>query len=169
MKREPSQTGRRVQSAMNNTQQGRFKGALVSFVAGFNPMKSFTFLLALGLIALAALSWLKQTSDPQASFPLYGTIAGSYAGGFLAGRLLARLVKIAVVVAALVIGALVLLGRIHVDTSKAKEATEAGSTWVRNEASQAKHYLLHLLPSGSAAGVGAFAGGRRRTLAPAKQ
>jgi hypothetical protein len=76
-----------------------------------------------------------------------------------------RIVKTAAIVAAIVLGGLTVLNLVHVDTSKAKEAAEAGTSWVRNEASRAKHYLLHFLPSGGAAGVGVFAGGRRRRLA----
>jgi hypothetical protein len=126
-------------------------------------MKSFTFVLAFGVTALAAWRWFNQSGDPRPSFPLYGTIAASYAGGFLIGRVFWKVLKTAAIFAALVLGGLALLNRAHLDTSKVKQATEAGSTWVRNEASQAKHYLLHFLPSGGAAGVGAFAGGRRRT------
>jgi hypothetical protein len=135
---------------------------LADLAAGLNPMRSFTFLLALSVIALAAWSWFKQSGEPRPPFPLYGTIAASYAGGFLIGRLFRKVVKTAAIIAAIVLGGLALLNRAQVNTSKAREATEAGSTWVQNEAKQAKDYLFHLLPSGGAAAVGVFAGSRRR-------
>jgi hypothetical protein len=146
---------------MNNHQQGRVGRGLVGLAAELNPLKSMTFLLALGLIAVAAYKWLRESGEQQPSFPFYGTIAGSYAGGFLIGRLFWRIVKTAAIVAAIVLGGLTVLNRVHVDTSKAKDAAEAGSSWVRNEASRAKHYLVHFLPSGVGAGLGVFAGGRR--------
>src|SRR5262249_13606934 len=102
------------------------------------------------------------------AFPLYGTIAASYAGGFLIGRLFWKVIKTAAIVAAIVLGGLALLNWAHVDTSKAKEVNKASSTWVRNHASRTKDYLLHFLPSGGAAGVGAFAGSRRRGGGSAK-
>jgi hypothetical protein len=147
---------------MNNNPQGKVTAALASLAAGLNPMKSFTFVFALGVTALAAWNWLNKSGEPRPSFPLYGTIAASYAGGFLIGRVFWKLVKTAAIVAAIVLGGLAVLTRAHVDTSKAREETEAGITWARNEAKQAKHYLVHFLPSGGAGGVGAFAGGRRR-------
>jgi hypothetical protein len=147
---------------MSDNQRGKVITGLSNLAAGLNPMKSLTFVLALGLTALAAWSWSAHSGDPRPPFPHYGTIAASYACGFLIGHLFWRVVKTAAIVAALVLGGLALLNRAHVDTSKAREATEAGSTWVRNEAGQAKHYLPHFLPSGAAAGLGVFAGSRRR-------
>jgi hypothetical protein len=146
---------------MNTDQQGKVTRELASLAAGLNPLKSPTFLLALLLIAVAGSNWLKHSGDPRPSFPLYGTIAVSYAGGFLLGRLLWRVLKTAAFVAAFALGGLTLLNRAHVDTSKARETAAQGSTWVRNEAGRAKHYLVQFLPSGGAASVGVFAGGRR--------
>jgi hypothetical protein len=125
-------------------------------------MKSFTFVLAVGVTALAAWSWFSHSGDPQPPFPHYGMIAASYTGGFLIGRVFWNVVKTAAIIAALVLGGLALINRAHVDTSKVKQATEAGSAWVRKETGRAKHYLLHFLPSGGAAGVGVFVGSRRR-------
>jgi hypothetical protein len=39
---------------------------------------------------------------------------------------------------------------------------EAGSGWIREHANRLADDLVHLLPSGGAAGVGVLAGGRRR-------
>jgi hypothetical protein len=152
-----------VNTNLDKSQQSERLGWLASLAAGLNPMKSFTFVLALGVTALAAWKWFNQSGDPRPPFPLYGAIAASYAGGFLIGRLFWKVLKTAAIVAAILLGGLTVLNRAHVDTSKAKEEAEAGSAWVRNEASRAKHYLLHFLPSGAGAGVGVFAGGRRRS------
>jgi hypothetical protein len=125
-------------------------------------MNSLTFLVAFGVVGVAAWSWVHQPSDLRSSFPVYGTIAASYAGGFLIGRVFRRIVTIAAIIAALVIGGLTLLNRTHLDTSKAKEAVGTGATWFQDQAHRVKGLLLHVLPSGGAAAVGAFAGGRRR-------
>jgi hypothetical protein len=147
---------------MNKDERGKVLGWLAGLVAGLNPMRSATFLLALSITTVAAWKWMNRAGDPPLPFPFYGVIAASYAGGFLIGRVFWRLVKTAAIVAAIVLGGLAVLNRMHVDTTKAKEDAEAGSMWARNEASRAKHYLMHWLPSGGAAGVGAFAGSRRR-------
>jgi hypothetical protein len=125
-------------------------------------MHSFTFLLAFGVAALAGWNWLKEPSEPRPPFPLYGIIAASYAAGFLIGRVFRKVVKTAALAAAIVLGGLAVLNRAHVDTSQAKQASEAGSTWVQSQARRAKDYLIHLLPSGAAASLGVFAGSRRR-------
>lgn len=83
-------------------------------------------------------------------------------GGFLIGRVFRKVVKTAVILAVILLGGLALLNRLHIDTSKGTRAVEAGSTWVQDQAARAKDHLLHLLPSGGAAGVGVFAGARRR-------
>ena len=125
-------------------------------------MKSVTFVLALGVTALATWKWLNHSGDPRPGFPWYGMIAASYAGGFLIGRILGRALKAVAVVTAIVLGGLALLRWTHVDTSQAAEEAQAGVTWLRKEARQMKRYLVHLLPCGGAAGVGVFAGSRRR-------
>ena len=147
---------------MNRDERGRIGSGLAGLVAGLNPMRSATFLLALSITAVAAWKWMNRASDPPTPFPFYGIIAASYAGGFLIGRVFWRIVKTAAIVAAIMLGGLAVFNRLHVNTTKAKEVTEEGSAWVRDEASRAKHYLVHLLPSGGAAAVGVFAGSRRR-------
>jgi hypothetical protein len=147
---------------MKNGKQGEVSDALAGVAAEVNPLKSFTFLLALGVTVLAGWSWWNRSGEPRPPFPWYGTIAVSYAAGFMIGRLFWRVVKTAALVAAVVLGGLALLSRMHVDTSKARAEAKADAAWVRSEAKQAKHYLVHLLPSGAAAAVGVFAGGRRR-------
>ena len=131
-----------------------------------NPMKSVTFVLALGVTVLAAWKLLKHSGDPWPAFPWYGMIAVSYAGGFLIGRVLGRALKTVAVVTAIVLGGLTLLRWTHVDTSKTAEQANAGVAWVRKEAKQLKHSLVHLLPCAGAATVGVFAGRRLRGGVP---
>jgi uncharacterized membrane protein (Fun14 family) len=148
---------------MDDGQRGKILGGLAGLVAGISPLKSLTFLLALGVAAVAAWVWFKQSGDPQPPFPIYGAIAASFAGGFLIGRVFRKVVKTAALLAAIALGGLALLGYARVDTSKAREAVAAGTTWVQDQAGRAREYLLRFLPSGSAAGTGVFAGaGRRR-------
>jgi len=150
------------QDLNDSNPRGRIAGGFLGFVAGFSPLNSFTFLLAVAVTALAAWVWLKHSGDARPSFPFYGILAASYAGGFLIGRVFRKVVKAAVILAAIVLGGLALLRHARVDTVKAEQAVEAGSTWVQDQAGRARDYLFHLLPSGGAAGVGVFAGGRRR-------
>jgi hypothetical protein len=147
---------------MEPNQRSRIAGVLAGVISGLSPFKSLTFLMALGVAALAAWVWFKRSGDTQAAFPVYGTIAASYAGGFMIGRIFRKLIKAVAITAVLVLAGFALLNRAHVDTSKAKEVVQAGSTWAQDRASRAKDYLMHLLPSGGAAGFGVFAGGRRR-------
>jgi uncharacterized membrane protein (Fun14 family) len=147
---------------MDTGRRNSIRGWVVDVVAGLNPMKSFTFILALGVAGIAAWAWFEHSGDPRPPFPHYGAIAASYAAGFIIGGVLWKIVKIAAVLAAIALGGLALLNHTGVDASKAKDAVTQSSKWVHQEAGSAKHYLLHLLPSGGAAGVGAFVGRRRR-------
>jgi uncharacterized membrane protein (Fun14 family) len=147
---------------MDTDQRDKAVGGLAGLAAGLSPMKSFTFLLALGVAAVSAWVWFKRPGDPRPPFPFYGTIAASYAGGFMIGRVFRKVVKTAAILAALLLGGLALLNYARVDTTKAKETVKAGSTWVQDQAGRAKDYLLRLLPSGAAAGAGVFVGARRR-------
>jgi hypothetical protein len=149
---------------MEANQRSRIAGGLAGFAAGLSPMNSFTFVLALAVTVLAGWGWLNHSGDPRPPFPLYGAIAASYAVGFLIGRVFRSVLKVAAIIAAILLGGLALLNRAHVETSQAKQAVQAGSTWLQAEASRAKACLLHFLPSAGAAGVGVFAGGRRRRV-----
>ncbi len=147
---------------MNPPTRGGLAGWLFGLVAGFSPLSSFTFLLALGLMGFATWAWLHQPSDTPPPFPVYGTVAASYAGGFLIGRIFRRLLKLLALGAALLIGGLFLLSRTHLDTTRARHAVEAGAHWMEEKTTSAMDYLMHFLPSGGAAGVGVFAGGGRK-------
>lgn len=147
---------------MDAEKGGRIAGGLAELTAGLSPMNSFTFLAAAGVAAFGAWVWFRQSGDARAPFPVYGTIAASYAGGFLIGRVFRKVLKTAVILAVIILAGFALLNRFHVDTSKGTRAVKAGSTWVQDQSARAKDYLLHLLPSGGAAGVGVFAGARRR-------
>jgi hypothetical protein len=147
---------------MDTDQRSGVLGGLAGLAAGLSPLKSFTFLLALGVAAVGTWLWFTQPGEPRPPFPRYGIIAVSYAGGFLIGRVFWKIVKTAALLAAIVLGGLAVFHYAHVDASKAKQAVSEGSSWVQDQSSRAKDYLLHLLPSGGAAGVGAFAGARRK-------
>jgi hypothetical protein len=147
---------------METGQRGKTLGALVGLVAGLNPAKSPTFLLAFGLSALAAWVWFRGSGEARRPFPVYGVIATSYAGGFLIGMIFRNMLKITAIVATMVLSGFALANCFGVDASKAKQAVAEGSTWAQEKAGRVKGYLMHLLPSGTAAGVGAFAGARRR-------
>lgn len=141
---------------------GKMAGGLLGFLAGLNPMTSFTFVIALIVSGFAAWIWLRNGAEPHSPFPAYGAVAASYAGGFLIGRVFRRVLKTAALLGVVLLGLLGLLNHLHVDTSKAQQAVKAGSGWLQDRAGWASDYLMHFLPSGGAAGFGVFAGGRRR-------
>jgi hypothetical protein len=136
---------------------------LAGVTAGLNPFRSFTFVSATGLAALAAWVWLRRSSgsEGEAVFPFYGLIAASYAGGYLVGRAFRHVLRAIVSATAIVLSGVVLLQCVRMDTADAERAVESGSMWMRAKATRVKDYLLHLLPAGPAAGGGVFAGGRR--------
>lgn len=147
---------------MDSTHRNRLAGGLAGFLAGLNPLNSKTFLFALAVTAFAAWRWQGHADDPARSFPVYGVVAASYGGGYLIGRIFRRMLKLVAVTAALVISSLVVLKVAHVDTTKARESVTAGASWLQQQTDRVQDSLMRLLPSGTAAGFGAFAGGRRR-------
>ena len=151
---------------MESDERRNMASGLVGVAAGLNPLTSVTFLFALVVTAAAAWVWFKNSGEVRQAFPLYGTVAASYAGGFLIGRVLRSFLKIAAIVAALVLGGLGVLHWAQIDTAKARDAVKDSSAWLEAKSGQAKDYLMHFLPSGAAAGVGVFAGGRRRRRSP---
>ena len=151
---------------MQNVERRNIASGLAGVAAGLNPLTSVTFLLALLVTAAAGWIWFKNSSEVRQPFPLYGIVGASYAGGFLIGGILRSFLKIAAVVAALALGGLGLLYWTNIDTSKARETVKDSSAWLEKTSGQAKDYLMHFLPSGAAAGAGAFAGGRRRRVPP---
>lgn len=154
---------------MDDSARGRLAGGVAGFLAGLNPLNSKTFILALVIAGFAAWRWQAHADDPQRVFPIYGVVAASYGGGYLIGRLFRRMLKLVAIAAALVISSLVVLKVVHVDTTKARESVTAGASWLQQQGERAQESLMHLLPSGTAAGFGAFAGGRRRGAAPATE
>jgi hypothetical protein len=147
---------------MDTNPRNRITTWLREAAAGLNPAKSTTFLLAVGLGGLATWVWFRGSGDSPSRFPFYGVIGTSYAGGFLIGLLFRSVLRITAIFAAFLLAGYALLHFMPVDTSQARKAVADSTTWAQQEASRARAHLLHLLPSGSAAGLGAFAGARRR-------
>jgi hypothetical protein len=147
---------------MSTDQRSRLAEGLSGFAANLNPLNSRTFVLALFVVGVGTWRWFRQSGEPQSNFPFYATIAASYAGGFLVGRLFRVLIKTTALVVAVVLGGLVLLNRVQVDTTKAKQAVQTGSSWAEDQVVRAKKYLLHWLPAGGVAGFGVVVGSRRK-------
>jgi hypothetical protein len=147
---------------MDTDPRNRITAWLRDAATGLNPAKSKTFLLALGLSALAAWVWFRGSGEPSQRFPLYGVIGTSYAGGFLIGLVFRRVLRITAILGAFFLAGFALLHFMPMDTSKARRMVADSATWAQEETSRARRYLFQLLPSGTAAGVGAFAGARRR-------
>jgi len=95
-------------------------------------------------------------------FPFYVRMGASYVAGFCFGWFFRKLTRLIMVVVALVI-ALLAYGKLAgCDTTHAREQVKRGGEWAHHEATAAKDYLMHMLPSASAGGTGIFLGFRRR-------
>jgi uncharacterized membrane protein (Fun14 family) len=100
--------------------------------------------------------------------PRYVWIGASYVGGFFIGWAFRRFLRLALALVALAV-LLVGLGKYAGwNTSPTETKVKERAAWVRHEATAATDYLKSLLPSTSAAAVGAFLGFRRKdkTIAP---
>ena len=119
------------------------------------------FLSALGVSTVgsgkgADASWL------QSLAPGTLVVTGSYLGGFFIGWGARRALKLTSIITGLAIaatGALVWLGW---DTFAVQSWLNSTSAWAGESIEGARHYLVSLLPSGSAAGVGGVLGFKRK-------
>jgi uncharacterized membrane protein (Fun14 family) len=102
-------------------------------------------------------------------FPFYVPMGASYVAGFCIGWVFRRLIRILLAFTALVITLLALGKFAGCDVTPAQERVKHTSNWVQQEATTAKDYLQHLLPSVGAGGVGTFLGFRRRGKAAASR
>ena len=102
-------------------------------------------------------------------FPFYVRMGVSYMAGFCIGWFFRKLTRLIMVVVALVIALLAYGKSAGCDTTHAQEQVKRGGEWAQHEATAARDYLLHVLPSATGGGAGIFLGFRRRSKAvPAK-
>ena len=98
-------------------------------------------------------------------FPFYVRMGASYVAGFCIGWFFRKLTRLIMVVVALVI-ALLAYGKLAgCDTTPAQERVKRSGEWAQHEATAARDYLLHALPSATGGGTGIFLGFRRRSRA----
>ena len=95
-------------------------------------------------------------------FPFYVPMGASYVVGFCIGWVFRRLIRILLAFTALAFALLALGKFAGCYVTPARERVKHTSEWVQQEATTAKDYLQHLLPSVGAGGVGTFLGFRRR-------
>jgi uncharacterized membrane protein (Fun14 family) len=95
-------------------------------------------------------------------FPIYGRMGASYVAGFCIGWFFRKLTRLILVVGALVIALLAFGKIVGCDTTHAQEQVKRGGEWAQHEATAAKDYLKHVLPSATTGGVGVVLGFRRR-------
>ena len=101
--------------------------------------------------------------------PGYVRICASYIGGFFIGWAFRRFLRLALALVALAV-LLVGLGKYAGwNISPAETEVKERAAWIRHEATAATDYLKGLLPSTSAAAVGAFLGFRRKDKAVAPE
>ena len=100
-------------------------------------------------------------------FPFYVRMGASYMVGYCLGWLFRRVLRLILVVSTLAI-ALLAYGKLAgCDLTRTREQVKLGGEWAQHEATTAKDYLIHLLPSAATGGVGIFLGFRRRSKAVA--
>jgi len=135
---------------------------------GRSPFSAKSVLLAGGLfIGALGYSTIGSAKGADASWlqslaPGALVVTGSYLGGFFIGWGARRALKLTSIITGLAIaatGALVWLGW---DTSAVQSWLNSTSAWAGESIEGAQHYLVSLLPSGSAAGVGGVLGFKRK-------
>jgi uncharacterized membrane protein (Fun14 family) len=103
------------------------------------------------------------------TFPVYGRMGVSYVAGFCLGWFFRKLTWLILVLSALVI-ALLAYGKLAgCDMTRTQEQVKRGGERMQHEATAAKDYLTHLLPSATAGGAGIFLGFRQRSKAAAAE
>ena len=96
-------------------------------------------------------------------FPFYLRLGVSYVAGYCIGWFFRKLTRLIMVTMAMIV-ALLGYGKLAgCDMSHARAEVKHGEDWAQHEATTARDYLLHLLPSGTAGGAGIFLGFRRRS------
>jgi len=98
-------------------------------------------------------------------FPFYVRMGVSYIAGFCIGWFFRKLTRLIMVVVALVVGLLAYGKLAGCDTTHAQEQVKRSGEWAQHEATAARDYLLHALPSATGGGAGIFLGFRRRSKA----
>jgi hypothetical protein len=98
-------------------------------------------------------------------FPIYVRMSMSYAAGYCIGWLFRKLVRLILVAIALAIALLAYGKFAGFDLKHTEEQVKRGGEWAQHEATTAKDYLKHLLPSAAAGGIGTFVGFLRRDRA----
>lgn len=135
---------------------------------GRSPFSAKSVLLAGGLfIGALGYSTIGSGKGADASWlqslaPGTLVVSGSYLGGFFIGWGARRALKLTSIITGLAIaatGALVWLGW---DTFAVQSWLNSTSAWAGESIEGAQHYLVSLLPSGSAAGVGGVLGFKRK-------
>jgi len=161
--------------------------------AGDGPWRSKSVLAALAVVVVGLGFWISDiknspppgetsntvTQAPTAAapanahwhwskpFPFYVPMGASYVAGFCIGWVFRKLIRTILAFTALVIALLALGKFAGCDITPARERVEHAGEWAQHEVMTAKDYLLHLLPSVGAAGVGTCLGFRRRGQATA--
>jgi uncharacterized membrane protein (Fun14 family) len=98
-------------------------------------------------------------------FPIHVRMGASYVAGFFLGWLFRRVLRLILVFSALAIALLAYVKLAGCDMTHTEEQVKRSSEWAQHEATAAKDYLKHMLPSATAGGVGIFLGFRRRSKA----
>ena len=135
---------------------------------GRSPFSAKSVLFAGGLF-VGALGYSTvasgEGSDPswlQSVAPGTMALSGSYLGGFLVGWEARRALKMTALITGLAIAATGLLAWLGLDASAVQAWLNSMSAWAGENIEGARHYLVSLLPSAGAAGVGGVLGFKRK-------
>jgi uncharacterized membrane protein (Fun14 family) len=102
------------------------------------------------------LAWLKPTA------PATMSVTGSYLAGYFVGWGARRTIKLTSIIAGIAIALFGLLASWGLSTSGAESWVSSALGWAGEGVKGAGRYLVSLLPSATAAGVGGVLGFRRK-------
>jgi uncharacterized membrane protein (Fun14 family) len=122
----------------------------------------------MGLFAAAGIAWLT-TPDPGSTLawlkptaPATMSVTGSYLAGYFVGWGARRTIKLTSIIAGIAIALFGLLASWGWDSSGAESWVNSAVGWAGEGIKGGGRYLISLLPSATAAGVGGVLGFRRK-------
>ncbi|HBX42367.1 MAG TPA: hypothetical protein DEH27_00465 [Deltaproteobacteria bacterium] len=143
-------------------------GSIVQQRKGGSPFTSKSMLLA-GALFLGSLGYWIAGPDKGATASWLSPAAratmaltGSYLGGYFIGWSARRAMKLTSLVAGIALAVIGLFVTWGLDGSTAESVVNSSTAWVGKNVEGAGRYLVALLPSATAAGVGGVLGFRRK-------
>lgn len=146
----------------------KLTGSKGAIGGGRSPFTANSVIGALGLFAGSGIAWFT-TPDPgsmlawlKPTAPATMSVTGSYLAGYFVGWGARRTIKLTSIIAGIAIALFGLLASWGLGTSGAESWVSSAVGWAGEGVKGAGRYLVSLLPSATAAGVGGVLGFRRK-------